>query len=660
MRQKLLVLLGLALVTFGAHWRVLQNDFVNYDDNDYVTDNRIVQQGLTKEGVAWAFGNLHGTKTYWHPLTWLSHMLDCQLFKLNPAGHHAMSLLLHTLNVLLLFLVLQRMTGACWRSAVVAAIWAEHPLQVDTVAWVTERKNILGALFWLLTIAAYLRYAAKPGRGRYVVVLLGMVLGLMCKPVLVTLPCALLLLDFWPLRRWRPRATQNTAEESPPFAVAPLGRLLLEKLPLLALAMASAILTQLAHDRLGMREEIYGLHLHHKIANAAVSYVRYLDHTLWPLNLTVLYLHPGEWPDWRVAMSGAVLTIISALALLGVRRRPYLLVGWCWFLGVLVPTIGLRQVGIQAMADRFLYLPFIGLLVMIVWGVADRLPATTRWARISGVAVAVLIAALTTVTWRQTGFWKDSLALWQRAIAMNPKNYIAHANSSVELMIRGDLNGARRSALEAIRLQPTFTEPRLGLAAIASREGKLDEARSHADAAIRSRPGALPIVRQAADRWTAEGALTLALVTYDACMKVVPDDANIRAQRATVLDALNRPREAVEQYREALRLQPDWPSAMNNLAWLLATCADPALRDGAEAVRLAERACELTGRREAFLIGTLGAAYAEAGRFVDAIRAAEQAIAIAEAAGETPVAQRNRQLLELYRTGKPFRQQAPR
>ncbi|MEY2407331.1 MAG: protein O-mannosyl-transferase, partial [Verrucomicrobiota bacterium] len=246
------------MLTIAAHWRVLQNDFVNYDDNDYVTANPIVQKGLTVEGAKWAFGNLHGAKTYWHPITWLSHMTDCQLFKLNPTGHHAMSLGFHAINVLLLFLVLERMTGLRWRSLIVAALWAVHPLQVDTVAWVTERKNLLSAFFWLLTMAAYLRYAAKPGVGRYLPVLLCMAVGLMCKPVLVTLPCALLLLDFWPLRRWVPRHSDPSTANSP-YPARTTRQLLLEKVPLLMLSAVSAVLTVHIHNVLGMNEEIYGL-----------------------------------------------------------------------------------------------------------------------------------------------------------------------------------------------------------------------------------------------------------------------------------------------------------------------------------------------------------------------------------------------------------------
>lgn len=676
MRQKFLVVLALVLVTVAAHWRVLQNDFVNYDDNDYVTANPIVQRGVTAEGLAWAFGNLHGAKTYWHPLPWVSHMIDCQLFKLKPAGHHAMSLLLHAVNVVLLFLVLERLTGARWRSVIVAALWAVHPLQVDTVAWVTERKNILAAFFWLLTMAAYARYAAKPTVGRYLLVPLAMALGLMCKPVLVTLPFALLLLDGWPMRRWRGRgAGQGTEErraslgQNPPpaepsdarrsgFPTVPVRRLLLEKLPLLALAIISAVITQLAHDRLGVREEITGLQLHHKIGNALVAYVRYIDHTLWPADLTVLYLHPGAWPAAKVALCGAMLAVITTLALVQVRRQPWLLIGWCWFLGVLVPTIGLRQAGIQAMADRFAYLPLIGLLVMVVWSVADRLAGSARAVKASSGLVAIALVALTAVTWKQTGHWKNSVTLWTRAIAINPNNYLAHANLAVELMGQSKFPDARRHAEEAARIFPAFVEPRLTLAWVAWRTGDTAEMRRQIEQGARARPGGWEVVRRAGGLWAAEGALEPALAVFDLGLMALPADADLRAQRAQVLDAMQRPREAAQEYREVLRLQPDAPLVQNNLARLLATAADPALRNGAEAVRLAERACELTGRRHAIFLGTLAAAYAEAGRFPDAVRSAEQAIAVAGAAGEKQVAELNRQLVELYRAGKPYRQAA--
>src|SRR5262249_29196684 len=312
MRQKLLVILALAALTLTAHWRVFQCDFVNYDDNDYVTANPLVQAGLTKEGLAWAWGQLHGERTYWHPITWMSHMLDCQVFGLKPAGHHGMNLLFHALNVVLVFLVLERMTGARWRSALVAALWAVHPINVDTVAWISERKNLLSAMFWLLAMAAYARYAAKPSLGRYGLVFLAMALGLMCKPVLVTLPCAMLLLDFWPLQRWRPMAAPGSAGAAPPpFAPASFTWLCVEKLPLLVLSSVSAVVTQRIHDALGMREEIYRLTMSHKIQNALVSLVCYIDNLFWPTKLTVLYMHPGVWPLWKVMLCACIVLIVT-------------------------------------------------------------------------------------------------------------------------------------------------------------------------------------------------------------------------------------------------------------------------------------------------------------------------------------------------------------
>lgn len=658
-RRKRLLLLALVLITLAAHWRVLQNDFVNYDDNDYVTANPIVQKGLTVEGVKWAFGNLHGAKTYWHPLTWLSHMTDCQLFRLNPAGHHAMSLLFHTVNVLLLFLVLERMTGARWRSVVVAALWAVHPLQVDTVAWAAERKNLLSALFWLLTMAAYLRYAAKPGPGRYGLVLLGMALGLMCKPVLVTLPCALLLLDFWPLRRWPSRgAAQGTETSTPAFVPASVRSLLLEKVPLLALSVIASLITLSAHNKLGIHQETFGLTLGLKIQNAVVSYVRYIDNALWPAKLTVLYLHPGKRPAGTVALSAAVLLVVTALALRAARTRPHLLVGWLWFLGVLVPTIGLPQAGIHAMADRFMYLPLIGLLVMFVWTLADGFAGSPRGSAAATAAALISVIACAAASNVQIGHWRNSTALWQRALAIDPDNFLAHGNLSVTCSSLQQFNPAREHAAEAIRLRPDFVEQHVQLGILALLENKPGQAREHFDRALRARPDGPLTVKRLATALAAGGDIDAAIAMLLVCTAAIPADQEARLQLAVLLNARGRAAEAAPHYRQLLASQPDQPELLNNLAWLLATSADASARNGAEAVTHAEHACQLTGRRYAVFVGTLAAAYAEAGRFDDAVRTASEAIAVASGAGESAVIERNRQLLELYRARKPYHEPA--
>src|SRR6185503_13051470 len=488
MRQKLLVILALALLTLAAYWRVFQCDFVNYDDNDYVTAQPLVQGGLTKEELSWAWGQWYGEKTYWHPITWMSHMLDCQLFGLKAAGHHGVNLFFHVVNVILVFLVLERMTGARWRSALVAALWAIHPINVDTVAWISERKNVLSGMFWLLAMAAYARYAAKPGVGRYALVFLAMALGLMCKPVLVTLPCALLLLDFWPLRRWRTKSwTESSGAAAPPFARASLTRLCLEKLPLLALSVASSLLMLHVHDVLGMRQELYGLTTGLKIQNALVSIVRYIDNLIWPTKLTVLYMHPGLWPSWKVALCAGVVGLITGIALWRARARPYLLVGWLWFLGVMVPFLGLRQAGIQSMADRFAYLPILGLLVMIVWTVAEWVTGRSMKAIMPVATTAVVVlGALGVMTVRQIGYWRDSLTLWERALAMDPRNYKAHHNLAAAYTAGRQLERAREHAIEAIRIQPLFVAPRIQLGLLSMLEQKPDEAAQHFELALRA------------------------------------------------------------------------------------------------------------------------------------------------------------------------------
>jgi Tfp pilus assembly protein PilF len=658
MRQKLLVILVLVALTLAAHWRVIECEFVNYDDNDYVTANPIVQKGLTKDGLVWAWGQLHGEKTYWHPITWMSHMVDCQLFGLKAAGHHGMNLLFHGINVVLLFLVLERMTGARWRSALVAALWAVHPINVDTVAWVSERKNVLSAMFWLMAMAAYARYAAKPGIGRYGLVFLAMALGLMCKPVLVTLPCALLLLDFWPLSRWRPKTwAESGGAHAQPFAPASLTLLCVEKLPLLALSAVSGFVTLWGHDVLGMREDLYNLTTRLKIENALVSIVRYIDNLFWPAKLTVLYMHPGAWPPWKIALCAFVVFAITGIAIWRVRSRPYLLVGWLWFLGVMLPFLGLRQAGMQAMADRFAYLPMLGLLVMIVWTAADLVAGRPMKALVpSAAAASACIATLLVMSINQTAHWRNSIALWEWALSIDENNRVAHHSLAVEYTNVKQLERARRHAIEAVRQRSEFIEPRILLGLISLLEQKPEEAAQHFEMALRARNDAPGVFIKTAESVALNGDLAGGIAMHFAYLKLFPAVLNVRSRLAAMLTAAGRTAEADRLYRDLIPLQQDNPEVLNDFAWLLATAADPAVRNGAEAVRHAERACELTGRKQAGYIGTLAAAYAEAGRFEDATRAAQQAIDVATSAGEKERADINRQLLELYRAGEPFRQ----
>ena len=657
MRRNWVVILWLVLATAGVYSRVATHDFVNYDDNDYVTDNARVKAGLTAEGVKWAFGNLHGEKTYYHPLTWLSHMLDCQLFGLNPAAHHLVSLAWHLVNVVLLFLVLKRLTGEHWASAVVAGVFALHPLSVDTVAWVTERKNLLSAFFWILAMGAYARYAEKPSLGRYVAVALCLAVGLLTKPTLVTLPAALLLLDFWPLRRWKgmtPRAVAVDAVAIPQTGLWPLLR---EKIPLLGLAIVSAMLTLAAHASLGMAEERYGLPFSLRVENAVVSYARYLGKIFWPSDLSVLYLHPGQWPALRVWASAALVIAITALALSRMRRAPWLLVGWLWFLGTLVPAIGLRQVGVQAMADRFVYLPILGVFVMVVWSAAEL---TRRWKMETwALRVAViLLVGLGLVSTLQLRHWRDSRTLWEQALAVDPNNYLAHGNLAVAWTGKGDLVKARRHAEEAIRIRPVLLEARLQLALIASREKKFDEAQKLFAESLRLRPETPAMVYQVTDAIAALGRLDEAIDYFKAYAQVATNDAQAPLHLGLMLSADHRTAEAIEQYEQALRLNPESPQVMNNLAWIYATAPEEKFRYASEAVRLAELGCELTQWREPMFIGTLAAAYAESEDFPKAVRLAQQTIDMALAAGLDQVAAMNKKLIELYREGKPYRQES--
>ena len=463
--QSALIGLVVVLLTLVAYSPISRNDFVSFDDPGYITANRHVRAGLSWETIKWAFASTE--QANWHPLTWLSHAIDYQVFGFRPAGHHYMSVLLHAAVAVLLFLLLQSLTGFAWRSAVVAALFALHPSNVESVAWASERKNVLSMLFFLLMLMAYRRYCEHPGWKRYGLVLLLFAMGLMSKPMLVTTPFLLLLLDYWPLERQR---------------VTSWARLVLEKLPLMLMAVASSIVTMIAQRGGGA--------IHHnefpfsmRLANAVVAYARYIGKAFWPSHLAAFYPHIEHIPAWQVA--GAFLLIASAsAAALMQREKKYLIVGWLWFLGTLVPVIGLVQVGEQAMADRYAYLPFIGLFIVVVWGIADWAEARRVPAKyLAGVACAVLIA-LAIRTYAQIGYWQDTKILWTRTLAITGPNFVAEDSLGAELIGEGDLAGATTHLQKAVAINPHDAFSRLDLGVCQKRAGNVAGAIENYQAAL--------------------------------------------------------------------------------------------------------------------------------------------------------------------------------
>jgi hypothetical protein len=510
----------LALVTLAAFAEVLRFDFVNFDDPGYVTSNQIVQRGITLRGLAWAFTTGHLEN--WHPLTWLSHMLDCELYGLEPAGHHATSLVFHGLDTLLLFEVLRRMTAAPRRSALVAALFALHPLHVESVAWIAERKDVLSTFFWLLAMGAWVGYVRRPGLGRYALVALWMALGLLAKPMLVTLPAVLLLLDHWPLRRPQPFVKR-----------------LIEKLPLFALSLASCVVT-LVFQRRAMGSEPVAFPL--RLANAVVAYVEYLEKTLWPVGLSVLYPHPfvpgaggTPLPGWRVAAALLFLLAVTAWVLCWLRRG-YASVGWLWYLGTLVPVLGLVQVGTQALADRYTYVPLIGLFIFGVWGGAELIERLrTRLPGLgvaSAVGVGVLLLACLALSRAQARHWRDSTALFERALTTAPRSAIVRHNLGLALQEDGRLADATEQFREAVRLEPRFTQALNSLGFALQQQGDLD-------AAIRY---------------------------FERAVAVGPHSARSHVFLGGALEAQGRLDLAIEQYRQALEVRPDLREAQTRLA----------------------------------------------------------------------------------------------
>jgi protein O-mannosyl-transferase len=505
---------------------VARFDFVSWDDPWYVSKNPHVLGGLGWSALQWAFTT--GGDFYWHPLTWLSHQLDASLFGTNAGGHHVVSVVLHAAATLLLFAFLRRVSGVTWRSALVAALFGLHPLRVESVAWVAERKDVLSGVFWMLTMAAYAFHARHPGWRRYLLVAVAFGAGLMAKPTIVTLPIVLLLLDIWPLGRWTPAGGLATSLR--PQATGQ--SFLVEKLPLLAMSAVVAVATVVFQARAGAVGGLGVLPLAYRVSNALVSYVAYVGMTIWPVNLAAFYPYPPDLPAWWKVMGAAALLAGALVAAVrSIRARPYVTVGVLWYLVALLPVSGLIQAGDQLMADRFTYLPSIGILVVLVWGGAELLARwrVPQWA--AAAMAGVLVLACAAASHAQVGYWRNSETLWTRALAVTDGNHRAHAGLAEWLADHGNVTEATKHYQEAVRLAPAGADYRHALGMALVKQGRADE-----------------------------GARELA-----EAVRLNPRLAEARVSLGAVLVREGRSREAADQYTEALRLRPDMPQALAGL-----------------------------------------------------------------------------------------------
>jgi tetratricopeptide (TPR) repeat protein len=704
-RQVLGVCFFLVAITWLVFGQTIRYDFVNYDDNDYVYANPAITSGLTLHGIIHAFSGRHARN--WHPLTTLSHMLDCQLWGVRAGGHHFTNIVLHTIAVVLLFLVLKQMTGAIWQSAFVAALFAIHPLHVESVAWISERKDVLSAVFFMLTLGAYVRYVRSPSIGRYLTMSILFALGLMSKPMLVTLPFILLLLDYWPLKGFAVRSSTK--------------RLILEKIPLLALSAAGGFITLWVQQSSVARTE--ELPLIWRVANGLVTYATYLRQMIWPMGLAVFYPHPGDQlPVWEIGLGIVLLGLVSAGAIALRRKRPYLVTGWFWYLVMLLPVAGLIQVGSQAHADRYTYLPQIGLYLLLAWAITDAL-ASQLQRRILAVTASVAVIALAWCAHVQASYWRNGESLWGHALAVTSGNFMAHDGLGEYLGNRGRLDEAIDQFQKALNIAPGYPEIETNLILALTRKGRTDEAITHLQALLKEYPndaqaqynlgnalrkkgdsqGAIAAYEKALSiqvRYPAahynlgialdqNGQIDEAIAHYQEAVQEQPNYpeayyllGNDLLQKARVDDAIGayeqalksrptypevenniglallqkgRPSEAIAHWQNALAIQSDSVDSLNNLAWILATFPETWLRNGRQALALAERANQLSGDNNPAILRTLAAAYAENGRFTQARVVAERGLQLANAQENPALANILEGDIARYRANAPVR-----
>jgi tetratricopeptide (TPR) repeat protein len=628
-RSEFIVSLFLVVIILAAYWQLPTNDFLYFDDNWYITQNTHVQEGITRESVAWAFS--FTDNVYWHPLTWLSHMLDFQLFGLRPGMHHLANLFLHIANSLLLFLTLKRMTGSHWRSAFIAALFALHPLNVESVAWASERKNVLSTFFWMLTLLTYSYYAERPGFNKYLLAIFVFALGLMAKPMLVTLPFVLLLLDYWPLGRFK-LAQSGSGRNLKALKSINDGiqwplvfRLVLEKIPFLALSFVSIYLSSLSLKRLGFIISINSVPMKLRITNALVSYVSYIKMMIWPHNLVVFYPFPEFIPLWQAAGAGLLLVSISVLVFRALRSKPYLAVGWLWYLGTLVPVIGLVQAGLwPGLADRFAYVPLIGLFILTTWMIPDKIAELRYGKKGLAVAAATALSAFMICTWFQVRHWQNGITLFTHNIHVTPNNRMAHLALGNAYDIRGELNEALFHYVKSLQIKPDFAEAHNNLGYVLARQGNDKDAIGH----------------------------------YTEALRINPTYAKAHNNLGSAMARQGKVQGSILHYRKALHFNPNKTKTLYNLSWISATYKDKKFRNGQEAITLAEKLCKITQYNHPLALDALAAAYAETGKFDAAVLTAQKGLKLALLYGPEELALGLKNRLQLYQAGHPYRQQA--
>jgi protein O-mannosyl-transferase len=542
--KSLLIVLFIIAMTAGVYWQVGSHQFITFDDDMYITLNEKVKSGLSLQGLKYAFG--FSKVTYWHPVTWLSHQLDCELFGLNAGIHHLINALFHILNSVLLFVVLRKMTGSHWRSAFAAALFALHPVNVDTVAWVAERKNVLSTFFWMLTMLTYFYYLENPRLTKYFLMLFLFILGLLSKPMLVTLPFVLLLMDYWPLKRIRFDYIQQDKKKKgagPQFSYqgVAVSRLIAEKIPLLVFSIGAIVVASLSIRWGGFNVGVAYVPMGLRIENAIVSYVLYLWKMICPINLSFYYPYPKSIPFWEVAGAGALLIGISVVALRLIFRAPYLFVGWLWFLGTLVPVSGIMQGGLwPEIAERWAYVPYIGLFITVSWGIHDIVHGRRYEKETLSVAASAVLLTLMVLTWRQAGYWLNDMTLYTHALKANPENFVAHANI-------GNVYVAKK---------------------------KYDQAADHFKAALRLNYNDVLLLDNLGNLYYETGDKEKSINYYSEALRYVPDDLKANFRLGIIFSELGEIDKAISRFSHLIKIDPEYPDGYYNLGVVLAKKGD--------------------------------------------------------------------------------------